>query len=115
QAPTLNWPVHMKVLYCLDRPVQGDPGHDLGVGEVPARTAYLPDALVRALPRRLDEGDQGLFEAPPRILRLQAKAASLVHDVEHLAIDVELELAGGGIADPHRAGAVVAGQALALQ
>src|SRR5436190_16628111 len=43
----------------------------------------------------------------PGFLRLQAEAAGLVHHIEHLAIDIELELAGGRVADPHRAGAVV--------
>ena len=108
QAPALDRAVHLKVLHRLDRPVQGDPGHHLRVGEVPPRAAHLPDALVRALPGRLDEGHQSFFEAPPRLVRLQAEAPGVVHDIEDLAIDIELELAGGGVADAHRAGAAVA-------
>ena len=39
----------------LTRAVDRDPGHHLGVGEVAARAAHLPDALVGLAPVRLDE------------------------------------------------------------
>ncbi len=73
-----------------------------------ARSADLPDALVRLAPDRRQVLEQGLLQGPARGLRRQPGAAGLMRRVHGLAIDVELELAVRGIADPHRGGALVA-------
>jgi hypothetical protein len=86
----------------LDGPVEGDPGHHLGVGEVPPWAADLPDALVRLAPLRLQELEQGLLEVPGRLVALEADVAAQVQGVHDLAVDVELELLHGRVADPHR-------------
>jgi hypothetical protein len=39
----------------------------------------------------------------------------LVHRVEHFAIDIQLELAAGGVANPHRAGPCVPREPVQLQ
>ena len=92
-------PLHVSAM--LDGAVEGDPGHDLGVGEVPARTAHLPDAVVGLLPdllevlhhRRQQIAAAARGHRPvcmPRRAGLHRGAAG----VEHLAEDVELELLG---------------------
>src|SRR5204862_246686 len=50
-------------LDAADRPVEGDPGHDLGMDEVAPPAAHLPDALVRLPPRRLEMLDERLTDA----------------------------------------------------
>ena len=52
-------PSRPKRLRILDRPVERDPGHHLGMGEMAARSANFPDALIRPLPVRLQELKQG--------------------------------------------------------
>src|SRR5829696_8377610 len=85
----------------LDGPVERHPGHHLGVGEVPPGPADLPDALVRLAPLRLQELEQGLLEVPGRLVALQADVSAKVQGVHHLAVDVELKLVHGRVADPH--------------
>ena len=75
----------------LDRAVEGDPGHDLRVGEVAPAAAHLPDPLVGLLPGRLEEVKQ-ICPAARRRRAAQAVAVGLVEGVEDLAVDVELEL-----------------------
>ena len=47
-------PSSPKASALADRAVERDPGHHLGVGEVPRPAAHLPDALVRLAPDRLE-------------------------------------------------------------
>ncbi len=54
--------------------------------------------------------EQLALHRPGIARRTQAAAAGGMRAVHHLAIDVELELVGGGIADAHRTGAAEAGQ-----
>ncbi|APS17522.1 hypothetical protein TK78_00145 [Streptomyces sp. Tue 6075] len=58
QPPTLEGAVTVCSLGQLDRAVEGDPGHDLGVDDVPAGAADLPDPHVRLRVERLQAGDQ---------------------------------------------------------
>ena len=86
------------------------PGHDLGVSEVAATAAHLPDALVGVLP----DLAQVLDEGPPRARHVfpahHPHLAGLVNAGRHLAIDIELKLIGGRVADADRLGALIAGQ-----
>ena len=43
----------------LDRPVEGGPGGDLGIGEVLRLTANFPDPLIRVAPATLHDLDHG--------------------------------------------------------
>jgi hypothetical protein len=88
--------------------VKGHPGHESAVGEVLAATAGLPDALVGLVPvlaqpvRNVTElGPAGVAD-PDRV------PVGQVDGVQHLAIDVKLELVGGAVADPYWPGALVA-------
>ena len=59
----VDGPVEPEPLDRLDRAVERDPGHHLRVGEVPARAAHLPDALVGLVPGRLEELEQRALRA----------------------------------------------------
>ncbi len=74
------------------------------------RPANLPNPLVGLLPSRLDEVDQHPLQIPSGGLRVQAGPAKLKHGVQKFAINVELKLLAGRIADPHRPAPFVAGQ-----
>ena len=110
-APPLDRTGHSKLLDRLHCPVQGHPAHDLGVGEVAPWPAHLPDALVRLGPRGLEPLHEVRQHAPGVA---GAAAEPELHpgegSVHQLAIDVELELLGGGVADPDRSRTLVAGK-----
>src|SRR5207245_3476485 len=76
------------------------PAHDLRVREVPTRAADLPDALIRLHPPVLEVLEQLLLQRPGLIALAEPVDASLVQRVEHLAVDVELQLAARGVSDP---------------
>ena len=101
----------------LHRPVERDPRHHLRVREVPARPAHLPDALVGLAPAVLEEVDDRLRRCPRTsgssvAARACGSRCSVSSD---LAVHVELELRRRGVADPHRRGALVAGQPVELE
>ncbi len=79
----------------------GDPGHHLRVGEVPARRRAPPRCPRRARCQcRLEAARAASAGAPRR--RRRGSMPGLrgqVQRVDHLAVDVELELVGGGVAD----------------
>ena len=115
-APAVGGPVlHREALDGADRAVERDPGHDLGVDEVAALAADLPDPLVRLVPRALEEVEERELQPPGRLLGGQPALAPLEHRVHQLAEHVELELVGGGVADPHGRRALVAGQPVELE
>jgi hypothetical protein len=78
-----------------------------------APAADLPDAVVGFGPAPGDHLD-GAAEQPPEGRGDEAAVAVVEPGgVEQVAVDIELELAGG-VADPHRAGAEVAVQGIQL-
>ncbi|GJE46333.1 hypothetical protein AEGHOMDF_5536 [Methylobacterium soli] len=97
-----------------DRPVEGDPGHHLRVHEVLAPAAHLPDALVRLAPRLSEKVHEDETHLPSRGVAPETTAARLIERVEHLAVDVELELLRGRVADAHGPRALVARQPVEL-
>src|SRR6266511_2586244 len=93
-----------------DRAVQRHPAHQLGVQEVAGLAADLPDALVLLPPaarRGVGGGDQEAAGGgvDPAELLVQALGRA-----EQLAVDVELALVPGAVADPHRPAAAPAPQ-----
>ena len=95
--------------------VESDPGHDLGVGERPTRTTDLPDSVVRIGPVVDEESHDRHLDPPDDLVHGDAVGASPVDGVHELPVDVELELPGGGIADPHRRRSLVSGEPVDLQ
>ena len=73
-----------------------------------ALAADLPDPVVRLAPRLREMVEQPALDRPPLRVDRQAVLARLVEAVEHLAVDVELQLAARRVADPHRLRALVA-------
>jgi len=88
------------IAFTLHAAVDRHPGHHLGVGELLPRAAHLPDPLVGVVPQSLDRMEQGLAHRPAAFGRRQPLEPGEDHGVHHLAVDVELELPGGGVADP---------------
>ena len=86
-----------------DAAVERDPAHHLAEHVVPRLAAHLPDARSRAAASSGSPSPPG-----PRSTRQVPSVISLVPApevgrLEHLAVDVELQLAGGAVADSHRA------------
>ena len=77
RAPTFERPVQAEALDGLDRAVDGDPGHDLRMGELPARAAHFPDPLVGLAPGDFEEIEQGSLDPPGVVVRLDADAPAL--------------------------------------
>ena len=92
------------------RAVQRHPAHHLGVRELQGPAAHLPDAGVGLAPDAADEvGDAGeppagLAVQPPTVLRVDQRG------LQQVAVDAQLGLPGGLVADPDRARAPVAVQ-----
>ena len=107
-APAVGRAAAAEPLDRLHAPVEGDPGHHLGVREVPSRAADLPDAVVRLLPCVFQVAEHTTLERPRLLRHLELVDASLVEDVHDLAVDVELELLDGGVADADRLRSLVA-------
>ena len=97
-----------------DAALERRPEHRPRVGEVLQVGADLPDAVVLAVEVLLDEVEQGELEAPRELVVGDADRAGLLEREHDLAEHVALELQVRGVADPHRRGAPVAGQALHL-
>src|SRR5690606_10655111 len=80
--------------------------------EMAAGPPDLPDPFVRVAPLRLEELHELALDAPGLRIGRDAGAARLVEGVHDLAEDVELLLGRGGVADPDRRRAGVAGEPL---
>src|SRR5215831_11718113 len=72
------------------------------MSKLAAWAAHFPDALVRLMPLRLEEIHQQLLHAPRVFVCGHAVTLSNVERIEDLAIDIELKLTMGGIANTHR-------------
>src|SRR6185503_6880181 len=96
-------------------PVERDPGHRLRVNEVTTRAAHLPDPLVGLPPSVLEPLEELLVERPCVGRCADPRLPCVVEGVRDLPVDVELELAGGGVADPHGPRAFVAVEPLELE
>lgn len=106
-APAVEFAVELELLEGLDAPIEGDPGHHFRVREVAAGTANFPDAFVGFLPVLRDEVDEVALDVPGVVGGGEAEVTFEVGGVDDLAVDVELELARGGVADADGAGVFV--------
>ena len=113
-APVVDGSVEPVLLDRLDRPVEGDPDHHPGVGEVAQRTADLPDPVVRLVPVRGQLVDERALQRPALRRLLEPAVAGVLEGDHHLAEHVGLALVHGAVADAHRAGAGVAGEVVEL-
>ena len=107
-TPAVDRPVAIELLDGDHRAVERNPRHHLRVSEVAAWPTYLPDALVRLVPAPLERLEHHLLQRPGGLVPLELRGPRLVQHVEHLAVDVELELVARAVADPHRLRALVA-------
>src|SRR2546422_8597192 len=69
--------------------------------------AHLPDAFIGLFPDGLQMVHQRLLQRPARLVPAQANASRNVQRVHQLAVDVELELERGRVADAHGTRALV--------
>ena len=95
-----------------DTAVEGDPAHEPAVGEVLAPSAGLPDALLRLVPVLGQPVQQLADRRPAAVPDRQPALVGEEDAVQRLAVDVELELVGGAVADADRARAAVTGPVL---
>ena len=79
-----------------------------------ARSAHLPDAFVGVLPAALQEVHERELQSP-FVRTFGQFAPGVIQRVHHLAVDIELELTAGGVADPDRRRVLVSGQPVELQ
>ena len=82
--------------------VQRDPGLEPAVGEVLPAAAGLPDALVGLVPVLAQPVDDARQRGPALVADLHAGGVGEVDRGGGLAVDVELQLVGGAVADPDR-------------
>ena len=109
-APVVERPFEPEGLRALDRAIEGDPGHDLGIGEMLRRPAHFPDALIGLAPDILEMFEKRDLSVPSGFVGRQPAAPRLMIGVHDLAEHVELQLGVRRIADAHRRGFLVAGQ-----
>ena len=87
----------------MDGAVEGDPGHQSSVGEVLPPAAGLPDPVVRLVPVVAQPVDDLGEVGPQLVSERDAVLVTEAHGVKRLAVDVELELCRGAVADAHGA------------
>lgn len=109
-TPSLDRPDAAVLLDGFDGAVERDPRHHLRVREMTAWTADFPDAFVGLIPTTLERLANRALERPARTFGRDALSPRLVERVEHLAVNVELQLRERGVPDPHRSRVLVSGQ-----
>ncbi|WP_346657742.1 hypothetical protein [Bradyrhizobium sp. 160] len=65
----------------FDRPIEGDPRHDLRKGEVLCSAPNLPEAFIRLSSDTLEMVEQGALDRPGPLVLAESAAASLVQGV----------------------------------
>src|ERR671911_2470513 len=80
---------------------------------MPARPAYLPDPIVGLGPDALDVLDRRQPTLP--VPSLQTELHAHLYRDRDFTVDVQLELLGGGVPDPHWPRALVSGQLVDLE
>jgi hypothetical protein len=113
-APAVDRPLAPELLVHPNRAVEGDPGHDLGVREVPQRPAHLPDAGVWFVPVAGHEVGKSADRPPGFGVELMAFVRQQPGCINHPPVDVELVLVACFVADPDREASPVAGQTIYL-
>ena len=91
-------------------PIERNPGHDLRVDIVSRPSAMFPDSMSWRAPDGRDVVDDRLFDPSSVLSSFDAGTARYVEDVQQFAVNVNLLLARGRIADPDRRRAAIARQ-----
>jgi len=107
--PSFDGPGHAEFFDCANSAIEGDPGHDLGIGEGSHGTANLRQAGVGLPPDGGEVVEQGALERPVFITGVEPTAARLMQGVHHFTEYIDLQLTVGAIADANGARALVAG------
>src|SRR5262249_17623747 len=94
-------PADSELLDRLRRSIKKHHGHDLRVCEMSPAAAHFPNAVVGTLPGVFHESQQIPEHWPAFPPLVEALLASEVPARDVLSIDVELELAGSGVAHTH--------------
>src|SRR3546814_1326071 len=92
RLPALGGTIETEVLDRAHTTVEGHPGHELRMREVPGRAANLPDALVGQAPLLLEVLQQHLLKIPALVGRLQQELAADVQGIEHRSEEHTSEL-----------------------
>ena len=100
-APPLHRALAPELLVRADGPVERHPRHHLGMREVAVRAAHLPDPGILAPPAVLEPGEQPAGQRPDVVVRRGPVHPGLVERVDHLAVDVQLQLVEGRVSDPN--------------
>ena len=82
--------------------IESDPGHDLGIDEIPAAASYFPDALILSFPVIAQPVDQRAQTRPAIIADRLDVLVVEVNRIHEFTVNVELKLLVGGIADSNR-------------
>src|SRR5262249_53978497 len=107
-SPTFQRRLQFETLRITHRAIQSNPCHDLRQGKVAATASHLPNSIVRLLPDLFQMLDQGLLQRPGRLDGSKSVLSRLEDGVHEFAVHVELQLTGGGVADAHGRGTLVA-------
>src|SRR5262249_61297828 len=78
--------------------------------KVTAAASDFPNPIVRLIPDLLQMLDQRQLLRPRLLDSSKTTLSCLVNGVHELAVHVELELNGSGVADAHRRRALITGQ-----
>src|SRR5215210_1977104 len=87
----------------LDEAIEGDPAQYLRVGVMESAGAPLPNALVRLAPSLAHCATETVEHPVSITVDAPAAIQKPGGTVDDLSVDIELELALGVVADPHRA------------
>src|SRR5204863_3468972 len=115
QLPSIHGSFQLELLGDSNGSLEDHPGHHLGVGVVATRSAALPDAVVRFPPDAFEMLDDRAPAGPEPLFDPAGEVGAEEPDADHLAVDVELELLGGGVADPNRSRLLVSGKLRQLE
>src|SRR5262249_39425600 len=106
----------IKLLNQTHGAIDRNPGLDLRMREVAqASAAHLPDPRIGPLPHLLEVFDHARENGPRFPSSFKPHFAGGIETTESLAVDVDLELVPGAVADSHGAGLFVAGKPVEFQ
>src|ERR1700722_10894787 len=88
----------------LDGTIEGNPGHDFRVNEVLSWPAHFPNSFIRFHPMFAKPLQKSTADSPTLLVRSKSGLAGLEQCVENFAVDIQLPLLVGPIADSHRLG-----------
>src|SRR5262249_59938773 len=77
--------------------------------------ANLPDALIGPLPHLFEVSDDAQVNGPGCLGSFKSRFAGGIETTERLAVDVDLELVPGAVANAHWAGLLITGKPVELQ